>query len=57
VPRLVSSDPDRIPADRACGRAPDWLRKGMGMVMYSSDLGFLLGDPRKGGLERLRAGG
>jgi 2-dehydro-3-deoxyglucarate aldolase/4-hydroxy-2-oxoheptanedioate aldolase len=35
----------------------DWLRKGMGMVMYSSDLGFLMGDPSKGGLERLRAGG
>ena len=33
-----------------------WLAKGMGLVMYSSDLGFLMGDPSKGGLERLRAG-
>jgi 2-keto-3-deoxy-L-rhamnonate aldolase RhmA len=37
-------------------RLQDWLRKGMGMVMYSSDLGFLMGDPSKGGLERLRTG-
>jgi 2-keto-3-deoxy-L-rhamnonate aldolase RhmA len=35
-------------------RLQDWLRKGMSMVMYSSDLGFLMGDPSKGGLERLR---
>ena len=35
----------------------NWLRKGMGMVMYSSDLGFLMGDSSKGGLERLRTGG
>jgi 4-hydroxy-2-oxoheptanedioate aldolase len=34
----------------------EWLRKGMGMVMYSSDLGFLMGDSSKGGLERLRSG-
>ena len=33
-----------------------WLARGMGLVMYSSDLGFLMGDPSKGGLERLRAG-
>jgi hypothetical protein len=33
-----------------------WLHKGMGMVMYSSDLGFLMGDPSKGGLDRLRSG-
>jgi 2-dehydro-3-deoxyglucarate aldolase/4-hydroxy-2-oxoheptanedioate aldolase len=33
-----------------------WLGKGMGMVMYSSDLGFLMGDPSRGGLERLRSG-
>jgi 2-keto-3-deoxy-L-rhamnonate aldolase RhmA len=33
-----------------------WLAKGMGLIMYSSDLGFLMGDPSKGGLERLRAG-
>jgi hypothetical protein len=33
-----------------------WLRKGMGMAMYSSDLGFLLGDPSKGGVDRLRSG-
>jgi 2-dehydro-3-deoxyglucarate aldolase/4-hydroxy-2-oxoheptanedioate aldolase len=33
-----------------------WLRKGMSMAMYSSDLGFLLGDPSKGGLDRLRSG-
>jgi 2-keto-3-deoxy-L-rhamnonate aldolase RhmA len=33
-----------------------WLARGMGMVMYSSDLGFLMGDSSKGGLERLRAG-
>ena len=32
-----------------------WLAKGMGLVMYSSDLGFLMGDPSRGGLERLRA--
>ncbi len=31
-----------------------WLRKGMGMVMYSSDLGFLM-DASTAGLERLRA--
>jgi 2-dehydro-3-deoxyglucarate aldolase/4-hydroxy-2-oxoheptanedioate aldolase len=37
-------------------RLQDWLRKGMGMVMYSSDLGFLMGDPSKEGLERLRTG-
>jgi 2-keto-3-deoxy-L-rhamnonate aldolase RhmA len=37
-------------------RLQDWLRKGMSMVMYSSDLGFLTGDPSKGGLERLRTG-
>jgi 2-dehydro-3-deoxyglucarate aldolase/4-hydroxy-2-oxoheptanedioate aldolase len=37
-------------------RLQDWLRKGMSMVMYSSDLGFLMGDSSKGGLERLRAG-
>ena len=37
-------------------RLQDWLRKGMSMVMYSSDLGFLMGDPSKGGLERLRTG-
>lgn len=33
-----------------------WLARGMDMVMYSSDLGFLMGDSSKGGLERLRAG-
>ena len=33
-----------------------WLARGMGLVMYSSDLGFLMGDPSRGGLERLRAG-
>jgi 2-keto-3-deoxy-L-rhamnonate aldolase RhmA len=33
-----------------------WLAHGMGCVMYSSDLGFLMGDPSRGGLERLRAG-
>ena len=33
-----------------------WIARGMGLVMYSSDLGFLLGDPSRGGLERLRAG-
>ena len=37
-------------------RLQEWLQKGMGMAMYSSDLGFLMGDPSKGGLERLRAG-
>ena len=37
-------------------RLQDWLRKGMRMVMYSSDLGFLMGDPSKSGLERLRTG-
>jgi 2-keto-3-deoxy-L-rhamnonate aldolase RhmA len=37
-------------------RLREWLHKGMGMAMYSSDLGFLMGDPSKGGLERLRAG-
>jgi His/Glu/Gln/Arg/opine family amino acid ABC transporter permease subunit len=38
------------------GLLQEWLRKGMGMVMYSSDLGFLMGDSSKGGLERLRSG-
>ena len=32
----------------------EWLHKGMGIVMYSSDLGFLM-DASKAGVDRLRA--